>query len=71
MKALQEIQGELQDAVVVRERIRRRLPNVECSAGAFAVGRMVELQAARKRKARAGFPAAWTAVQRSGKKAWR
>lgn len=70
-KGLQDVLGEHQDAVVAEARVREYLAQANDHLGAFAVGRLVERQAARRRAARADFPDAWRAVERSGRQAWR
>jgi CHAD domain-containing protein len=69
-KALQDVLGEHQDAVVAEARVREYLSEADDRLGAFALGRLVERQAARRRAARADFPDAWSAVERSGRQAW-
>lgn len=70
VKGIQEILGDFQDAVVAEERIRHYLPEARAPETAFALGRLAELQAAKKRRSIAEFPAAWQAVAKTGKKAW-
>ncbi|MEX2587862.1 MAG: CYTH and CHAD domain-containing protein [Actinomycetota bacterium] len=70
MKVLQDLLGDLQDASVAEGRIRGYLPHAQDPQTSFALGRLAELQAAKKRNAKARFGPAWKAVNRSGKKAW-
>jgi CHAD domain-containing protein len=69
-KAFQEVLGEHQDAVVAEARIRTALTQLGGEALAFAAGRLVERQDARRRAARAAFPDAWARLARRGKEAW-
>jgi len=70
-KAFQDVLGDHQDAIVAEARIRSSLTRLGGEALAFAAGRLVERQAARRREARAAFPGAWARLARSGKDAWR
>lgn len=70
MKVLQDVLGDFQDACVAESRIRAYLQQAEGAQTAFALGRLAELQGAKKRQARASFAPAWKGVNRSGKKAW-
>lgn len=70
MKSMQDVLGDFQDACVAEGRIRNYLPRAGDTRTAFALGRLAELQAAKKRAASERFPAVWKAVNRSGKKAW-
>lgn len=71
IKELQEVLGDFQDAVVAQGRITEYLPNAASSAEGFALGRMAELQASKKRQSAAAFPEVWEKVAKTGKKAWR
>ncbi|HEX2291761.1 MAG TPA: CHAD domain-containing protein [Gaiellaceae bacterium] len=66
-KALQDVLGEHQDAVVAEVRIRALLEQVH-GAGrtAFAVGRLVERQHARRAAARHEWPEAWRRLEKAG-----
>jgi CHAD domain-containing protein len=57
-KALQDVLGEHQDAVVAEERVR-------ALADSLAAGRLVERQRARRRQARERFPKAWRKLDRA------
>lgn len=70
LKDLQQVLGDLQDAAVAEERIRLHLQSVEELKAAFALGRMVELQAFKKQRCRRQFPDLWETVERAGRKAW-
>jgi CHAD domain-containing protein len=69
-KAFQDVVGEHQDAVVAEARLRALVALGGGSRAAFAAGRLVERQRARKAAARAAFPAAWRALDRAGRRAW-
>jgi CHAD domain-containing protein len=69
-KRFQDVVGEHQDAVVAEERIRNLLGRIGSAQAHLAGGRLIERERARRREARADFPAAWDALQKSGKKAW-
>jgi len=61
LKKLQDVIGEHQDAVVAEERVRRSAR----AKSAFAAGRIVENERARRRRSRADLPAAWKGVERA------
>jgi CHAD domain-containing protein len=66
-KALQDILGEHQDAAVVEGRIRELLRRPQSVRYAVAAGRLIERQYVRREQARAAFPAAWAALEKSGR----
>jgi len=70
--ALQEILGELHDAVVAEAWLRERsqAPRIHETA-LFATGELVALQRDAAERARAGWPAAWRRVQTEWADAWR
>ena len=70
IKQVQEVLGDFQDSVVAEERIRAFLPEARSPQEAFVLGRMVELQASKKRRVGIEFPPAWRRVEKSGKQAW-
>jgi CHAD domain-containing protein len=70
-RAFQDVLGDHQDAAVAEARIRTALTKLGGEALAFAAGRLVERQEARRRAARAAFPDAWARLERRGKAAWR
>jgi CHAD domain-containing protein len=70
-KVFQDVIGEHQDAVVAEHRIRGLLDDAAKPREHFVAGRLVERERERRRLARAGFPAAWATLDRSGKRAWR
>jgi CHAD domain-containing protein len=69
-KALQDLLGEHQDAVVAEREIRelaRRLPD---HAASLAAGRLVSLQRSRRRNARDRLSSELKRLTASGRKAW-
>jgi CHAD domain-containing protein len=69
-KRFQDVIGEHQDAVVAEVRIRGLLDRVSDPLAHLAAGRIIEREQERRREARRLFPAAWTALETSGRKAW-
>ena len=69
-KAFQDVLGAHQDAIVAEARLRGLLADVPSSGAAFAAGRLVERERARRREARAELPKAWRALKRSARAAW-
>jgi CHAD domain-containing protein len=69
-KKLQDVIGAHQDAVVAEQRVRSLLDRAGGARAYFAAGRIVERERGRRRAARAAFPAAWTQLKKSGKRAW-
>jgi CHAD domain-containing protein len=69
-KAFQDVVGDHQDAVVAEEKIRALLTRAGGTRTGFAAGRLIELQRARRREARAAFSSVWAALNRSGRQAW-
>lgn len=67
-KRLQDTLGEHQDAVVAEERVRALLRGSRATGTAFAAGRLVERQRARRAAARAGFASAWESLERAGRR---
>lgn len=70
-KDFQDCVGEHQDAVVGEEKIRSFVGDFGGSRTAFAAGRLVEMQRARRRHARAKFPRVWKRLEKAGVEAWR
>ena len=66
-KTLQDVLGEHQDAVVAEERIRDWV--AAAPSGAFAAGRLVQLEVARRADARASWPHGWSRLDRAARKA--
>jgi CHAD domain-containing protein len=71
MKALQDVLGEHQDAVVAEARIPQALSSARGTRVAFAAGRLAERESRRRQQARASFSQAWRRVQKKGRRAWR
>jgi CHAD domain-containing protein len=69
-KAVQDVIGEHQDAVVAEDRIRE-LALRGGSRTALAAGRLIERQRLRKQAARRAFPAAWSALEKAGRAAFK
>jgi CHAD domain-containing protein len=70
-KELQEALGEHQDAVVAEASVRDLLARVRGTGRtAFAAGRLVERQQARKDHARGAWPSAWKRLRKAGDKAF-
>jgi len=57
--------GEHQDAIVAEARLRELLAKAPSSGAAFAAGRLVERERARKAAARAALPKAWRKLERA------
>jgi CHAD domain-containing protein len=71
-KALQDILGEHQDAVVAEARIRDLVAQVRGTGRtALAAGRLIERQRARRTAARRAWPKAWKRLDRAGAAEWR
>ena len=69
-KRVQDVAGELQDAVVAEDRIRALADRIDRPDAAFAAGRLVERARARRAAAREAFPKAWAALEKSGQRVW-
>jgi CHAD domain-containing protein len=70
--ALQEVLGELHDAVVAEDwlRARSQSPSIHDTA-LFATGELVALQRDAAEQSRAGWPAVWRRVEKSWIDAWK
>jgi CHAD domain-containing protein len=66
-KALQDVLGTHQDAIVAEARLRELLGNASSAGAAFAAGRLVERERARRRKAREELPKAWRRLDRAAR----
>ena len=69
-KRFQDLLGEHQDAVVAEDKIRELATAARATKVAFAAGRLVERERARRSSARAEVPHAWSKLERSGRRAW-
>ena len=69
-RALQDILGEHQDAVVAEGRLRALLEGARGRRAAFVTGRLVERQRSRRLAARSAFLERWPKVERRGRKVW-
>jgi CHAD domain-containing protein len=68
-KAFQDVLGAHQDAIVAEARLRGLLGATAGTGAAFAAGRLVEKERARRREARKALPRAWRKLERSAR-AW-
>ena len=68
--SLQDVLGEHQDAIVAEARLREVLARAPGSGAAFAAGRLVERERARRTAARAALPKAWRKLDRAADRAW-
>ncbi len=66
-KELQDVIGDHQDAVVAEGRLRELALRGGGKTG-LAAGRLVERQRQRKREARRAYPAAWSRLEKAGRK---
>jgi CHAD domain-containing protein len=66
LRAVQDLIGTHQDAVVAEQKVR----SLATDESRLAAGRIVELERRRKRQARADLPSAWKRVERSAEKAF-
>jgi len=69
-KKFQDVLGAHQDAIVAEARLRGLLAEAPGSGAAFAAGRLVEQERARRREARAALPGAWQALEQAALQAW-
>jgi CHAD domain-containing protein len=69
-KTFQDVLGAHQDAIVAEARLRGLLAQQAGSGAAFAAGRLVERERARRLEARAELPKAWQALEREAQRAW-
>jgi CHAD domain-containing protein len=69
-KELQDVLGAHQDAIVAEARLRGLLAEAPGSGAAFAAGRLVERERARRREARAELPKAWRKLDRAAQAAF-
>jgi CHAD domain-containing protein len=69
-RALQDLVGTHQDAVLASARLRELSAETRGDRVAFAAGRLVEREEARRRDARAAVPKAWRKLQKAGRRAW-
>src|SRR5262245_45313414 len=69
-KELQDVLGTHQDAIVAEGRLRGLLADAPGSGAAFAAGRLVERERARRAQARAEMPRAWRRLDRAARDAF-
>ena len=70
IKLLQDQLGDIQDAVMAEDRLRRFTSKKAGKRSAFLAGQMVERQRQRRRQAKRAFPSIWKQVKKCGKVAW-
>jgi CHAD domain-containing protein len=69
-RVLQDLVGTHQDAVVASARLRELSGETGGDRVAFAAGRLLEREEARRREARSAVPKAWQKLQKAGRRAW-
>jgi CHAD domain-containing protein len=69
-KALQDVLGTHQDAIVAEAHLRGLLPEAPTPGAAFAAGRLVERQRDRRRQARGEIESAWGKLKRAAEPAF-
>ncbi len=69
-RLFQDVLGEHQDAVVAEQRLRRLVAETGSRWAAFAAGRLVERQRARRQAARAALPDIRKKLEKRGHSAW-
>jgi CHAD domain-containing protein len=69
-KALQDVVGAHQDAVVAEEKIRTAVRRARTVGAALAAGRLIERERARRAEARTALPAAWKHLRRRARAIW-
>lgn len=69
-QVFQDVLGEHQDASVAEQRIRQLNASARGRWAAFAAGRLVERQRARRQAARAALPEVWAKLEKRGRAAW-
>jgi CHAD domain-containing protein len=67
-KEFQDLLGELHDAVVTEQRLRKLLRQAHGRLAAFSLGRLIERQCERRRNVRAALPKAWAKLKKPGEK---
>jgi CHAD domain-containing protein len=68
-KAIQDVLGDHQDAVVAEGRLRALAADAD-SLAALAAGRLIERERQRRAEARADLPRAWKRLKRAGRRAF-
>jgi CHAD domain-containing protein len=69
-KSFQDVLGAHQDAIVAEARLRGLLADQAGSGAAFAAGRLVERERARRLEARAELAGVWRKLDREAREAW-
>jgi CHAD domain-containing protein len=70
IKLIQDQLGDVQDAVMAEDHLRRFTSKKAGKHSAFLAGQMVERQRQRRHKAKQAFPSTWRQVKKCGKQAW-
>jgi CHAD domain-containing protein len=70
IKLIQDQLGDIQDAVMAENHLRRFTSKKAGRHSAFLAGQMVEWQRQRRRGAKQAFSSAWKKVKKCGKQAW-
>ncbi len=70
LKVFQDLLGDHQDALVAEQRLRKWFGETSDPLMAFTVGRLIERQCERQRRARSRLPEIWAKVKKRGKAAW-
>ena len=70
MKLIQDQLGDMQDAVMAEDHLRRFTSKKAGRQSALLVGQMIERQRQRRRQAKQAFPSTWKQVKKCGKVAW-
>jgi CHAD domain-containing protein len=70
LEDLQDVLGDLQDAVMAEQHLRRMARNGLPSGGAFAAGTLVCVEREARRKARDRWPAVWKAARKKRLRRW-
>ena len=69
-KALQDVLGAHQDAVVMENELRELVGETATPIRAIAIGRLIERERAVRESSVAEWPAAWNRLEKEGKKAF-
>ena len=70
-KALQDVIGAHQDAVVAENELRNLTERTRSRSAALAAGRVIERREGDKARAQRAFSEAWSQLDRAGREAWR
>ena len=70
VKLIQDQLGDIQDAVIAEDHLRRFTSKKKGRDSAFLAGQMVERQRHRRREAKKAFPLVWKKVKKCGRQVW-